>query len=182
MSTEAAIIMPSPVPTPSSDNVDNVLARELNQLSFQERNKIHEEVHGVDSFAVKETPELIERSLREMREALDKLAAKEAYDRAVQMDSKYVQSRDVWLNYLRADLFDPAAAALRMTKHLDLLYHFYGVDALQRPIQYTDLNDAEKAFMRTGAYQILPSRDRGSRLILFLHSSKSGNNHTRVRM
>jgi hypothetical protein len=166
--------------SPHLENVDNVLAQELNQLSFQERNKIQEEMHAVVSFAVEETPALIEKSLRQMERALEDIPSKKAFDTAIAMNSSYAQDRDLWLTYLRADLFDPSAAALRMTKHLDLLHHFYGVQALHRPLQYSDLTEEEKAFMKTGAYQILPSRDRGSRMILFLHSNHVGSNHIRV--
>ena len=163
-------------------HVMKIVNQELNQLSFQERNKIHEEVHGVDTFAVEETPVLIESSLREMEQALHGIPSKDAFDQAMVMQSPYIQNRELWLKYLRADLFDPAAAALRMTKHLDLLLYFYGTTALQRPLQYSDLTDEEKAFCKTGAYQILPSRDRVGRLILFVHLSKVGNAYMRIRM
>jgi len=55
-----------------SNNIDMLLAKELNQLSFRKRNEISEEVHGVSClYAVDETPELLFRSLEELQFEVD---------------------------------------------------------------------------------------------------------------
>lgn len=46
------------------DFTDDVLAKQFYSLSFQDRNAISEEIHGVRSMACEETSELIESSLR----------------------------------------------------------------------------------------------------------------------
>lgn len=43
---------------------DDVVAKQLYSLSFQDRNNINEEIHGVKSMSPEETPELIENSLK----------------------------------------------------------------------------------------------------------------------
>jgi len=48
---------------PSSFDASACLAEELMKMSFTDRNQIEEEIHGVGSRSVTETPELIERSL-----------------------------------------------------------------------------------------------------------------------
>ncbi len=50
---------------PSHFSIDSDLADELLKLSFKDRVAIQEEIHGVRCLAVEETPELIERALRE---------------------------------------------------------------------------------------------------------------------
>lgn len=63
--------MPDPSPKkclpdpPSHFSIDSDLADELLKLSFKDRVAIQEEIHGVRCLAVEETPELIERSLRQ---------------------------------------------------------------------------------------------------------------------
>jgi hypothetical protein len=52
------------------DAVDAKLAKEIDDLPFQERNDIYEEIHGVSNMATKETPQLIEESLRRLSEEL----------------------------------------------------------------------------------------------------------------
>jgi hypothetical protein len=46
--------------------VDDWLSKELTQLSFQDRNAIYEEIHGVHNPCPKETPALVEKSLQEL--------------------------------------------------------------------------------------------------------------------
>ena len=50
---------------PSHFNLDNSLSEELLKLNFNDRIAIEEEIHGVRCGAAEETPELLERSLRE---------------------------------------------------------------------------------------------------------------------
>ena len=50
--------------------VDNLLSKELLQLSLKDRTAIQEEIHGVKCLAPEETPELLEASLIELAMAL----------------------------------------------------------------------------------------------------------------
>lgn len=58
-------------PTIDPDAVDVMLAKEIDDLSFQERNNIYEEIHGVSNMSIKETPQLIEESLRRLSVELE---------------------------------------------------------------------------------------------------------------
>lgn len=148
--------------------VDSMLAQELHKLSFQDRSRIEEEIHGVQSVAGDETPEMVGSALDAFQYELGRLrsAQKEAYEVATVMDSKYVQDRDFRLKYLRAALFDPKKAALMFCKYLDLLYRYYGPQTLLRPLRYDDLGKAEQDKLRVGNMQVLPSRDRAGRLVV----------------
>jgi hypothetical protein len=85
--------------------------------------------------------------------------------------SAYVQDKDLRIKYLRADLFDAKKSAVRMIKHLNLLYKYFGVDALRRPLSLADLSKQEKDLLRAGNNQILPSRDRSGRLVAVYQGS-----------
>ena len=57
-------------------SVDELLTEEMGKLSFQARNAIYEEIHGVGSLAPEETPELIQRSLIDMSNEIDRIKHK----------------------------------------------------------------------------------------------------------
>lgn len=68
--------------------VDVLLAKELNQLTFQQRNKIYEEIHGVSSlYSVDETPELISRSIQQLQHEIHNIPTnrKIAYEKSQQI-------------------------------------------------------------------------------------------------
>jgi hypothetical protein len=50
----------------TEDNMDSILARELRQLSLQDREAMNEEIHGVHTLAVRETPDFVAATLEEM--------------------------------------------------------------------------------------------------------------------
>jgi hypothetical protein len=82
MSSTTAISSHEPQPQPPTDQdeprirlgpedvdklgVEDWLSKELTQLSFQDRNAIYEEIHGVHNPCPKETPALVEKSLQEL--------------------------------------------------------------------------------------------------------------------
>eukprot|EP00751_Fragilariopsis_kerguelensis_P037178 CAMPEP_0170949050 /NCGR_PEP_ID=MMETSP0735-20130129/29033_1 /TAXON_ID=186038 /ORGANISM="Fragilariopsis kerguelensis, Strain L26-C5" /LENGTH=283 /DNA_ID=CAMNT_0011359017 /DNA_START=341 /DNA_END=1192 /DNA_ORIENTATION=- len=179
--------------------VDDLLIKEMMSLSFEDRNKISEEVHGVRCLARDESPEFIERSLQELELEMMKIPAskKRAYTIASTLKEKsYVNSRDFKLRFLRCDLFDAAKAAQRLIKYLDLItyqlklnnndnHHYYpttngnengnynnsDTDVLQRPVTLSDFNDQEMAIFKSGHFQLLPYRDRSGRKVIACVSS-----------
>jgi hypothetical protein len=52
--------------------VDELLSKEMLQLSVKDRNDIQEEIHGVKCLAVEETPELISKALKELSNEIDR--------------------------------------------------------------------------------------------------------------
>ena len=67
-------------------SIDTLLAKELNKLSFRERNNINEEIHGVSSlYSVDETPQLISRSIVQLLFEIDNkvpIHCKVAYEKS----------------------------------------------------------------------------------------------------
>ncbi len=150
----------------SPDDVDTLLAQDLAQLSMAEREKVFFDLHGV-SGEVNETPEMIRGSLHMLQEQLDAIEDKHAYTKALSMDSTYVQAQTLQLKFLRADRFDPVAAAKRLTKFFEFKLELFGEDLLVRDITQDDLDDQDLKALYSGRGYDLPFRDRAGRLIVF---------------
>ena len=160
------------VPSRAKD-IDDLLSKELFQLSFADRNAISEEIHGVRCLAPQETPELISRSLLELQKQLDMMAYKPSYDKAQAFarhpktaKTSYINTIEFRLKFLRCELFDVSMAAVRLINYLDLMVEMYGVFALQRKIKLTDFSKHELQILRAGYMQMLPFRDRSGRRII----------------
>lgn len=145
---------------------DRSLAQEMNQLSLSERERKCEEVHGISSF-MEETPDLVYEALFELEREVAAIEPKTAYDMALKMDRSYVEGRKFRLMFLRAELFDVKKAAERMVLFLEKKLKFFGPASLVRSIQMSDLDDDDITTLKSGVFQILPSRDRSGRPILF---------------
>ena len=170
----------------NENNNETMFSKALLNLSFQDRNQIEEEMHGVSCMAIIETKESIELSLYlfEIELELIEKEHKIAYQKAIQMittntidtndpllavlssSSSFILSNEMKLRFLRTELFDVRKSAIRYTRYLDLLYELYGEVALQRPIRIDDLNRTELSYLKSGQYQLLPYRDRSGRRIL----------------
>ena len=196
----------SPPPSSSHNNnkfehdidprvVDDLLSKELLQLSFQDRNAIDEEIHGVHTLARDETPELIDVELTRLAIELNLLVSRPntmsntgdgdssssssslviAYQKSQQLISQgggdntntttYVNTDNFRLRFLRCEFFNAKKAAIRMCKFLNALYEFYGDYALIRPIQIHDFSKSELQLLKTGQIQIFPYRDKSGRPI-----------------
>jgi len=175
----AQVMAPSSFPP---NKMDSILAEELKELSCQDRNRIQEEIHGVENMAVKETPELIQTSLIRLEHAIEALPPhkKKAYTLAISMNSRYVLQADFRLKFLRADLFDVKSAAERFMGYLDFTYEHFGTDVLMRPILQSDLSKLELELLRRGNNQVMPSRDRTGRLINVHQGAMVGDGITTV--
>lgn len=164
-----------------------MMANELYRMSFQDRTELEEEIHGVHSLAVTETPELIEESMDKFQRELDATPteSKHAYQEAMTMNitsRHFVQDRKLRLKFLRAELFDAPKAVRRFVLYLDGMKRYFGPSALERPLQYSDMGKAEQDTFKAGVFQILPSRDRAGRLVLVGQGTTTHVSvHTKVR-
>jgi hypothetical protein len=161
------------------DAVDSFLGNALNQLSFQQRNDIQEEIHGVKTGEIEETPELIETGLHQIVEELLMLppSEKKAYVHALELaqqhqqqeynlETSYIDKPDFYLRFLRTERWNARKAAKRLVMFLDLLLDLYGEYALQRPIRISDFTDDELKDINCGEIQLLPFRDRSGRRVI----------------
>ncbi|MGK3757082.1 MAG: hypothetical protein ACI8RD_009396 [Bacillariaceae sp.] len=134
--------------------VDDLLSRELLQLSMKDRNDIHEEIHGVYNMAKEETPEMLKESLRllviEVNENIPSYQ-KRAYLQSQSLTKPtYINDDDFRLRFLRCELFDISKAAKRMVKFIDLILEHFGSYALERPIRISDFTKVELQAFRKG--------------------------------
>jgi len=173
--------------------VDGMLAEELNKLSFVDMNDINEEMHGVKSLAVKETPQIIANALQAFKTQLNSLdpSKKKAYlyilavrreeqeiaqqhhqivDSALSEQppifAAYIDNDDFRLRFLRCCLFNIPKAVLRFANYLNFVQTYFGDKYLQYLIRQSDLNANETKLLRKGLVQILPFRDRTGRRII----------------
>jgi hypothetical protein len=161
-----------------TNDVEKILANEMNNCTIKDRTEIQEEIHGVHCMAPDETPELLTRSMEQLSIELDNddhipQDEKCAYllSRRLQqeheLNTSYVNSIEFRSMYLRSELFDVKKAARRIVKALDFLLNIFGEYALmERKIKLSDFTKKELNLMRKGAIQLMPSRDRGGRRII----------------
>ena len=159
--------------------IGQLLTREFLKLSTSDRTAIQEEIHGVRCLAVRETPEIIHKGLKDFQDELQKLPKdeKQTYEecqvRAMlyedEEDSCYALHDEFKLRFLRIELFDAAKAVKRFVSYLDFVREHWGPEiALQRLIRFSDFTKAEMKLFRKGYFQVLPFRDHSGRRIISL--------------
>ncbi len=146
--------------------VDNLIAKELTGLSVVDREKVFFDLHGV-SGEENETPAMIEASLQLLQKELDVVEVCHGYKKALAMDPTYVQNQTFLLKFLRADRFDPHAAAKRLTKFFDYKLDLFGEDLIVKDITQADLDDQDLDSLYNGMGMDLPFRDPAGRLVFF---------------
>lgn len=158
---------------PPTVALDDLLSKELLQLSVEDRNDLQEEIHGVRCLAPEETPRFLEDSLRKLAIEIDdvipgpqKRAYLQSQDRPA--SAAFINDRDFRLRFLRCELFDYRKAAIRMVRVCDCLLKLFGRYALERHILLSDFTNEELKVIRKGRVQVLPFRDRSGRRIVIL--------------
>jgi hypothetical protein len=146
--------------------VESLLTQELNQMSLKERELAYEEVHSVDK-VIDEPTEFVTQRLEALERALRMIPTKPAYDQAEQISKLYVTNKKLRLQFLRAEYFDARKAAHRLVSFMEGKLQFFGPEVLARSIYLSDLHDDDFESLKSGFDQLLPSRDRAGRAILF---------------
>jgi hypothetical protein len=150
-------------PTPAKASA--MLAKEMNQLSVKEREKVLEDVHGIAHVA-DEPQEFIEACLALLEKELNNISNKAAYDLASSMSKEYTSRRTKRLMFLRAESFDPCKAASRMVRFFDEKYQLFGADKLTKDITLDDMDPDDIAALERGIYQVLPEKDCAGRKVM----------------
>lgn len=161
--------LPPPAVEADEDHDDPFFAQELNRLTFDERNEVLNDLHGV-SDVNNENPEYVGKAISVLLEALDRIpmTEKTAYLIALNQNSSYAHDEKFLLMFLRADRFNVDAAALRVTAFFENKMQLFGREKLGREILYSDLTPDDIAVLESGYAQISPGRDRAGRAILCL--------------
>jgi hypothetical protein len=147
-------------------SADALFARELSEMSMDEREQVYYDVHGVSTSAVEETAEFIAQSLAKLDKEIAKIDKKKAFDFARVQNPSFVDSRKSKLKFLRADQFDCRLAANRIVRFYDSKLELFGKSKLTQDIRLTDLSDEDdRVCVESGVGQVLPRRDRAGRAI-----------------
>ncbi|OEU23355.1 hypothetical protein FRACYDRAFT_233528 [Fragilariopsis cylindrus CCMP1102] len=186
---------PTPPPTPpppitsintdskNGVDVDELLSKELMELSFNDRNNINEEIHGVQCLAPSEDledggdPLFVHNSLLKLQIELNTIPntseLKIGYQKSQELllknktsTTSFVNTTEFRLKFLRCELYDVKKAAIRLCNYLNLVQELFGDYALERSIKLSDFSKHEIQILRTGYYQLWPFRDRAGRRIL----------------
>lgn len=153
-------------------SVEEMLADELSKLSMMEHDIVSFDVHGI-SVEIEETEEFTTYCLKEMEEELDKIKQKSAYEKALKMNPEYVTSRSLRLRFLRCESFNCEYAAKRLVLHFEQKEELFGSgDVLVRDVRLSDLDATTLEIVRSGAMQVLPTRDVSGRVVLCVFLSK----------
>lgn len=182
-STDQDVAFPSKETSMGYDNVDRMVAKGMYEMNKSEREAIVEELHGVKSRAVVETPAMVEIALKAFEEETTLLRTgriKEmdkdvngknhpigkAHLRAVEvLRSNYVTAPEFRIRFLRAEFFHVKRAVRRYYKYLNHVWDLFGDVALVRQIELNDLNRDEIKYLKGGQLQSLLSRDKMGRKI-----------------
>lgn len=173
-------ISPSPSIEVVASEMDKMIANEFDKLSLQQRNELYEEIHGVFTMAIEESPELIEESLKKFQKELDEIdtKSKRSYDIIAKQEENgfsrnMIQGKEFRLRFLRTEFFDVPKAVKRMLGYINILHKIWGEVALKGfdgTMGWFLANDSEQADFRMGLLQLLPFRDRSGRKILVFNS------------
>jgi hypothetical protein len=180
-------------PTAVSQFSHNLVAKDLNGISWQEREQVLNEIHGVID-QIDETPKFISDCLFEMEESIERMLPRfkslymnlyrarpsnnnsttvpalppssHPYERAILQDSAYVQSEHFRRAFLRAERFNPEKAAERFLLHFEEKEYLFGTEFLSRDVRLKDVDADALSRIESGFLQLFPARDVGGRTVL----------------
>lgn len=149
---------------------DKDLAGEMNALTFQERQEIVEEIHGVVE-VIPETPEFIDSKIKDMVESLEYIPSheKDAWQRAVFLRPSLAHDRRWFLTCLRARRFKPREAARLLANYYENKRKLFGDELLPHRVTWKDLTPQEKHILAGDrAYQVFSHREKTGRPIVLI--------------
>lgn len=146
----------------------DLVAADLNGLSFQERQAVHDEIHGVAD-TVEETPDFLRDRLDAMRNAIRALRhnKRKAYDQAVHLRPTIGTDDSFHLICLRAKRWNPEDAAHLITAYFQSKLELFGESLLVQKITWEDLTPKERHFAMTGVYLPLKGQESRGRVLLY---------------
>ena len=150
----------------SAQDADALIAEQLSRMSSVDREKALFDLHGVPDSLVKETQELVARSLEEFDCKIKQIKKKDAYDAALLQDPSYVSDRRFRLKFLRTTNFDPTWAAKKFAQFFERKLELFGKDKLTKDITLNDLDHADIECLESGFCTILPLQDGAGRPII----------------
>jgi len=143
--------------------VDDLLSEAFNELTFEERQRQQEVLHGVDdNIAVEAT--CINSALQELDNHLLRIKRGSAYEIAERMDPEYVSARAFRVMFLRGNEYNAKKSASQMLRFFEMKQKLFGVEKLVKDITLEDLDEDDRASLNTG-WLHLHGKDRSGRVV-----------------
>jgi hypothetical protein len=150
---------------PLVKEVDTLIAKELFQMSLDEREKALDDVHGIVR-SEDEDPNFLNNRLMQLERHLCSIKQGTVYEEAEQLSEVFVRDPHFRTMFLRAEYFDPRHAAQRMLRFFECKKELFGRDKLVTKISLQDLDEDDMEALRAGDGQISPLRDASGRPII----------------
>eukprot|EP00934_Nitzschia_sp_Nitz4_P005336 Nitzschia sp. Nitz4//scaffold60_size111251//36487//38209//NITZ4_004143-RA/size111251-processed-gene-0.22-mRNA-1//1//CDS//3329555552//5326//frame0 len=152
------------------DHVDQVVARDLNQLNSEQREKILHDIHGIFGNDVYNDPpqQVVSDKVNELLQILgnrSKQNRAHGYSLAVSIKPSYVHNNNFLCMFLRTDDWNPERAANRIVLHFDVKLSIYGSELLCKDVTQDDLTPGALEALYSGYIQDLPIRDTAGRVV-----------------
>lgn len=148
------------------------LIQEMNELTFEERERVLYDLHGVSSEGgdILETPDLLEKGLLDVERLLDEESRK-PYNVLLRLAMKQFPERikdpNFRLMFLRAEDWDVRKAVDRILRHLTEQQVLFGDSKVGKRITQDDLSADDVRALENSHFQLFPEKDRAGRLVIF---------------
>ena len=163
-----------PVTNEEADIAEQALTEELQKLSLEEHEKLLFDIHGIARTESEDEGDSLAIKMEALEEALSKMKRKkkDAYERAKFLNRSYVECKKFRLIFLRAECFDPKAAAQTIATHFEIKRKIFGDgEVLARDVRQDDLDEDDLSKLNEGFIQVLPERDAAGRTVICLNLS-----------
>jgi hypothetical protein len=135
------------------------------------RESVLEELHGIRNDNNPEDPESVAVWLQILDMHINTIKRGTVYEIAEAMNRSHVTSRGFRMTFLRANRYDPCAAATHIIQFLELKRSLFGQEKLVKKITLDDLEEEDVQNIEAGSCQISSQTDRsGRKIILFFPS------------
>mmetsp|Transcript_17722 Transcript_17722/g.43712 ORF Transcript_17722/g.43712 Transcript_17722/m.43712 type:complete len:558 (+) Transcript_17722:340-2013(+) len=145
---------------------DALLIEAMNGLTFEERQEQQEIVHGVDDMDADEST-FIDSALQDLDRILLGTKKGTVYETAEALNPEYVNARAFRIMFLRGNRYDAKASAKQMLSFFEWKKQLFGEEKLVKDITMDDLDEDDRACLRTGYLQIA-GKDRSNRIIILI--------------
>jgi len=127
------------------DHTDADLAADMNALTFEQRQAIEADIHGV-SDVIEETPDFVKDNIIQVREAVMRLSPRQrqAWDRAVFLRPSLSEDERLYLMCLRARHFRPDDAASLLAAYFRSKLDLFGEELLIHRITWNDVSPIDE--------------------------------------
>jgi hypothetical protein len=135
------------------------------------RESVLEELHGIRNNNNPEDPESVAVWLQILDMHINTIKRGTVYETAEAMNRSHVTSRAFRMTFLRANRYDPCAAATHIIQFLEFKRSLFGQEKLVKKITLDDLEEQDVKNVETGSCQISSHTDRSGRKIILLFPS-----------